>query len=219
MSGRFREYAWVIGILILCPVLTLFHGSLFAQTADPQLQAEQYEEETSTLNALNVLIDNFSGLSEEEKAQVSQILENELGGVFDNHNMDPGVIIPLAGILFAAFAVTIPVFIVLLMLIFAQRKRKQRFELISKFVENGQAVPKELLVDDINSGAGGEQSNMKRGLLLMGVGIGLIIAIGMLAGWEVGALGMIPFFIGLARFVIWKLEDKSEAVTGDDPLP
>ena len=60
----------------------------------------------------------------------------------------------------------------------------------------------------------GGDSNLKRGLLMTGAGIGLLLALGVLAGWEIGAIGLIPIFIGLARVVIWRLEDgKKEEIS------
>jgi hypothetical protein len=111
----------------------------------------------------------------------------------------------------------IPVFIVALVLIFAQRKRRQHMELINRFVENGQEVPRELLISGDSADAVGKDANMKRGLVLMGVGLGVLIALGMLAGWDVGALGLIPFFIGLARLIIWTLEkDRTDTISGTE---
>jgi hypothetical protein len=219
MKGSIKEYTWILTLLVLCPLLTVFHGSVYAQEDGFKVEIERTakSENAKTLEAVDVLIDEFSGLSEEEKAEVSRTLQAEFSDVLGGAEWDEDVIIPIAGILLGAFVVSIPVLIVILVLVFSYRKRRQRMELITKFIESGQAVPRELLADYsvLESGGSDEESNMKRGILLMGVGIGILIALGVLAGWEIGAIGLIPFFIGLARFIIWKLENKK--VTAGEP--
>ena len=210
MNSQFRQVFGILLVLTICPMLTVFHGSALAQENGAQPPVDQNDDTTHsrTLQGVDVLIDDFSGLSEQEKAEVRQKLSTEFNNAFSDIGWDESIIIPLAGIAFAAFAVSVPVIIVFLVLAFAHRKRRQRAELISKFAENGQPVPKELLVDYADADVSGQDANMKRGILLMCVGIGVFLALGVLAGWSVGFIGLIPFFIGLARFLIWKLENK-----------
>ncbi len=216
MRGQFRELAFIVLIVVVGPILSAYHGSTFAAEPDEQQQAESQSisKHSSSIDAIDTLIDNFSGLDEDHKEVLKQELRGEIGSAIKDTALDKTLIIPLAGILFSAFAVTIPVFIVALVLRFQYKKRKQRMELINKYLESGQGVPKELLVDGSSSGQVDGNSNMKHGLLLMGVGVGLLLALGFLAGWNIAAIGLIPFFIGVARVVIWRLEESKSAEPG-----
>lgn len=241
MSVQFRQTLLVVLIVVMCPVLTLVHERALAQPQPPAApgQAAQPEDKTGeqALRRLDEVIDSIPGMSEQAKAELRETLKAEVGeavadpafvaglevaadkvagaapGASEFH---PGMLIPLAGILFAAFAVSVPVLIVIVVLVFAQKKRRQRAELVARFIESGQEVPRELLVDHAEPADMGGEPNLRRGVLLMGIGLGLLIALGVLAGWQIGALGLIPFFIGLARVVIWKLEGGSVARQADE---
>ena len=49
---------------------------------------------------------------------------------------------------------------------------------------------------------------MRRGVVLVMVGIGLMVFFGACSDWEGGAwaLGVIPFLIGAGYLLVWKLE-------------
>ncbi|MBN1379358.1 MAG: hypothetical protein JXA04_08985 [Gammaproteobacteria bacterium] len=237
MNSRFTETLALLLILLFCPLLTVHHASAFAAensittqdgwkvtvNTDDQAKADangdqsnfnwswQNADSADWLKDLDEAIDNHAGWSDEHKAKIKRDMHAFHQFAPDDWSGAEDVIVPLAGILFAAVVCLIPVFIVALVLIFKHRRRRQHLELISKFVENGQEVPRELLIDDVDADVSGDNANvnMRRGIALMGIGVGLLIALGILVGWNVGALGFIPFFIGLARVIIWKLDSKT----------
>jgi hypothetical protein len=59
---------------------------------------------------------------------------------------------------------------------------------------------------------------MRRGVVLLMVGFGLMIFFGAVNDWEGGSwsLGVIPFLIGLGYLLVWKLEGRRDKVP---PLP
>ena len=63
-----------------------------------------------------------------------------------------------------------------------------------------------------------QRSDMRRGVVLMMVGIGLIFFLAAVNDWEGGAwsIGLIPFLIGVGYLLVWKLEGKKEI---PPPLP
>ena len=63
----------------------------------------------------------------------------------------------------------------------------------------------------MSSGAAGAPTgNFERGIMLMGIGIGLFLFLGMLIGWDIASVALIPLFIGVARVVIWSLGNRTE---------
>jgi Domain of unknown function (DUF6249) len=62
------------------------------------------------------------------------------------------------------------------------------------------------------------RSDLRRGVVLLMVGLGLMIFFGAVNDWEGGvwSLGVIPFVIGLGYLLVWKLEGRRDKVP---PLP
>ena len=54
---------------------------------------------------------------------------------------------------------------------------------------------------------------MRRGVVLMMVGIGLVVFLGAMNDWEGGSwsIGIIPLLIGVGYLLVWKLEGKGAA--------
>ena len=99
-----------------------------------------------------------------------------------------------------------PIIILLLVLLFSYRRRKQKMELVKTYLDANQEVPEHVLAE-FDTGKG---SHLSSGLKLLGVGIGLGLALWILTGEEVAALALIPIFIGLARLALWKMEPDTQ---------
>ncbi len=165
----------------------------------------QKEFSTAIHEVIAELKGEIEGLDPEEKAALKRAL-NQGVEVDVDHQFDPGAVGVWIPILAISLSLGGPIIIVGLVLYASYRKRKQRLEMIDRFIDNNREIPQEIL--DNLDGVGEVKNNLRSGLTLMGVGLGVILGLGILAGWEVGALGLIPFFIGLARLLIWKLEEK-----------
>ena len=80
-------------------------------------------------------------------------------------------------------------------------------------VEKGQPIPAELL----QSRAGAPLRpwyDLRRGIVLLAVGTGIIMFFGIAVGWEEGvwALGLIPAIIGGGYILAWRLANKRETL-------
>jgi hypothetical protein len=56
---------------------------------------------------------------------------------------------------------------------------------------------------------------MRRGVVLVMVGLGLMLFLGAVNDWEGGAwaVGIIPFLIGVGYLLVWKLEGRKDIPT------
>jgi len=158
-------------------------------------------------DAITEIKNEIEGLSDQDKAELERMLNRGVPVDF-GHGPEVafGVLVPILAI---SLSLGGPIIIVAIVLYASYRKRKQRLELIAKFVDSNREIPQEIL--NSLDAASAVRNDLRSGLLAMGSGIGVLVALGLLAGWEVGALGLIPFFIGLARLLVWKLERNTDA--------
>jgi len=127
--------------------------------------------------------------------------ENESGKKRSDSNDDiPGEAIPIvAVVMFSVFGA--PVLIVAVIMYFGFSKNRMMHRTIRMMVEKGQPVP-----------AQRQRSDMRRGVVLVMVGLGLMLFLGAVNDWEGGiwSLGIIPFLIGAGYLLVWKLEGKKD---------
>ncbi|HEX4639022.1 MAG TPA: DUF6249 domain-containing protein [Chthoniobacterales bacterium] len=99
-----------------------------------------------------------------------------------------------------------PVVIVALIMYFGFSKNRAMHRTIRMMAEKGQPIPAALLAPP--TPAIRQRSDMRRGIVLVMVGLGLMICFGAWNDWEGGAwaIGVIPFVIGLGYLLVWKLE-------------
>ena len=125
--------------------------------------------------------------------------------------------IPIVGIVFMSIFGA-PVLIVAVILYFGFSKSRMQHRTIRMLAEKGQAIPPALLAPP--APAVRQRSDMRRGVVLTMVGVGLMIFFGAVNDWEGGAwsLGLIPFLIGAGYLIVWKLEGKKD-VSSPPPVP
>ncbi|MCV6604368.1 MAG: DUF6249 domain-containing protein, partial [Porticoccaceae bacterium] len=56
------------------------------------------------------------------------------------------------------------------------------------------------------------KSNLHKGLVMVGVGLGIIGFFTIVGATPGMGLGLIPLFIGLAQLLVWKLESKDSGL-------
>src|SRR5205814_10430500 len=86
--------------------------------------------------------------------------------------------------------------------------------------EKGQPIAPALLAPP--TPAVRQRSDMRRGVVLCMVGLGLMLFFGAVNEWEGGswAIGVIPFVIGLGYLLVWKLEgEKKNEIPPAPPTP
>jgi hypothetical protein len=108
-----------------------------------------------------------------------------------------------------------PVLIVAVIMYFGFSKNRMMHRTVRMMVEKGQPVPEALLNPPP---AQRQRSDMRRGVVLVMVGVGLMIFLAAVNDWEGGAwsIGLIPFLIGAGYLLVWKLEGKKDSAP---PVP
>jgi hypothetical protein len=120
----------------------------------------------------------------------------------------PEKVIPIVLItMLAVFGM--PVLIVAVIMYFSFSKTRALQQTVRLMVEKGQPVPEALLNPPP---AQRQRSDMRRGVVLVMVGLGLMIFLAAVNDWEGGAwtIGIIPFLIGAGYLLVWKLEGKKD---------
>jgi len=124
----------------------------------------------------------------------------------------PEFVIPIVAItMLTVFGA--PVLIVGLIMYFSFSRSRTLQKTIRMMVEKGQPVPEALLNPPP---AQRQRSDVRRGVVLAMIGIGLMVFFGAVNDWEGGSwtLGLIPFLIGAGYLLVWKLDTKK-----DNPPP
>ena len=138
----------------------------------------------------------------------------------DSHGGVPAEVIPIVGIVFLTLFGA-PVLIVAVIMYFGFSKNRMMHRTVRMMVEKGQPVPEALLNPPP---AVRKRSDMRRGVVLVMVGLGLMIFLAAVNNGEGGswAVGVIPFMIGAGYLLVWKLEGKGDRESKTDnppPLP
>jgi hypothetical protein len=113
-----------------------------------------------------------------------------------------------------------PVLIVALIMYFGFSKNRAMHRTIRIMAEKGQPIPAALLAPP--TPAVRQRSDMRRGIVLVMVGVGLMVCFGAWSDWEGGswAFGVIPFVIGLGYLLVWKLEgERKNEIPPPPPSP
>ena len=122
--------------------------------------------------------------------------------------------IPIVGIIFVTLFGA-PVMIVAAIMFFSYLKSRSLHRTVKTMVEKGEPVPAALFAPPPVVRA---KSDMRKGVVLIMVGFGVMIFFGAMSEWEGGAwaFGIIPFLIGAGYLLVWKLEGPKDKVP---PLP
>ena len=105
-------------------------------------------------------------------------------------------------------SMAVPILIVAMVLWYKSHKTQQLHDTAVRLAEKGQPVPPEFFL-------GREQpySDLRRGVVLVAVGIALCIALNQLGvAWTIG---LIPLFMGLGYMLVWKLESRNGGSGGN----
>jgi hypothetical protein len=150
--------------------------------------------------------------------------KKHFGFTIDDHDTDldrlshekskdiPALVVPIVAItLLTVFGA--PVLIVGLIMYFSFSRQRALHRTVRMMVEKGQPVPAALLNPPP---AQRQRSDLRRGVILTMIGVGLMVFFGAANDWEGGSwtLGLIPFLIGAGYLLVWKLDTKK-----DNPPP
>lgn len=119
-------------------------------------------------------------------------------------------LVPIVAIV-SVFGVPPIAILLLALLVFRHREKQQQLinERLQRFLEAGQPIPEQLLKS--GTAEAGPAQLLNQGLVLLGLGIGLGIFLGLLTGWEIASLALIPIGIGIARLISWKMATRQPA--------
>jgi len=126
--------------------------------------------------------------------------------------------IPIVGIIFSTLFGA-PVLIVGVIMFFSYWRARSLHRTVRMMVEKGQPVPEGLFA--VPPRAVRQRSDMRRGVVLVMVGIGIMVFFAAVNDWEGGAwaMGIIPFLIGCGYLLVWKLEGNKPGTDNPPPLP
>ena len=130
-------------------------------------------------------------------------------GDHSGHGEDvPWIAIPIVLIVFLTIF-GLPVAVVGIILYFSFSKSRAMHKTVRMMVEKGQPVPEALLNPPPVIR---QRSDLRRGVVLLMIGAGLMVFFGAVNDWEGGAwsLGIIPFLIGLGYLLVWRLDVRRE---------
>ena len=149
----------------------------------------------------------IDGLSDEEKAKVVSAIEQKFS--FESSNSNDGIPAGAIAIALPAIILTLgmPIFIVLLVLWFGHKKRKQKLEIINTYLQANQEVPNQVL-NAFDSEIG--SNSLRKGILLTGVGLGIFLGFSVGEEMTIAGIGLIPFFMGVARLFYWYIEERKQ---------
>lgn len=111
-------------------------------------------------------------------------------------------------ILTIAMVFGMPVVLVAAVLYASHRKRRLAREMAGEFLASGQPVPPEVwqgLAGDTSP-----RSHLRKGMVMLGAGIGVFLCFRLMGRVEAAYLGLIPLFIGIAQLLIWRLERNTD---------
>ena len=173
----------------------------------------------ATLAPATTVSPAHSATSDDLQKRIEKKVRKHLNVSVDDDAIDhgsdvPWIAIPIVTIVFLAIFGT-PIFIVAVILYFSFSKTRALHRTVRLMVEKGQPVPEALLNPPP---AQRQRSDMRRGVVLAMVGLGLMLFFAAVNDWEGGAwsIGLIPFLIGAGYLLVWRLEGKKDNVP---PVP
>lgn len=193
--------------LTLCVCSIALACAAFAQSP-PTTPASPAPSAAATVSA------SPGSLADKIHQKLDKKLKGHHGIVIDGDDVDlgkvksediPEFVIPIVAItMLTIFGA--PVLIVAFIMYFGFSKSRMQHRTIRMLAEKGQPIPAEILAPP--APAVRQRSDMRRGIVLVMVGVGIMVCFGAWSDWEGGswALGVIPFVIGLGYLLVWKLE-------------
>ena len=94
-----------------------------------------------------------------------------------------------------------------------KEESKRRYELYSKSLEMGQTVPEHFFDEPKKNNP---TSNLKRGILWLVVGLGLLISFSVMHQRDVLIVGIVPTFVGIGYLLVHFLEKPKTETTGNN---
>ena len=136
--------------------------------------------------------------------ELKEVMEG-VGGIF-------GPMLAVGIVAFVVIFFLLPLLIIVTIIYFVNKNRKERYKLAQMAIQNGQLIPDDILKNQTSSSMSG--NDYQTGVRQMFTGAGLAIFLGLLIGKIGVGIGALVFFIGLGKWYI----ARQSGNTGNDPL-
>ena len=137
--------------------------------------------------------------------ELKEVMES-VGGIF-------GPMLAVGIVAFVVIFFLLPLLIIVTIIYFVNKNRKERYKLAQMAIQNGQPIPDDILKDKAMSGLKG--SDYQTGVRQMFTGVGLAIFLGIIIGKVGIGIGALVFFIGLGK---WFIARQNGDMGNNDPL-
>jgi len=186
-------------IAMLCAVVL---APAFASEEEPILDEAQTTPAAATQEWTELTPEILEMLDPDSLAEI--LLTRAEGGIFDP-GVERSVIQQVEIVVPLAFFFTI-LLVVISTLVLRYRRHAQTQETLRLMIEKGAEIPPELLTPPVS-----QYGDLRRGLILIGVGLSLSILIGLSEGFGSGswAVGLVPTFIGAAYLIVWRYSQRA----------
>ena len=148
-------------------------------------------------------------LSDDEKEELVEAIEEGFSFDMGGSNDIPGGALLLALPAIILFFGT-PVFLLIVLLHSGYKKRRQKMELVTMYLQADRELPPHVMNAFDNGGAA---SSLRSGISLAAIGLGIVVAFNVSNNGDVAAFGFIPLFIGVGRLAFWFLEERKQENT------
>lgn len=136
-----------------------------------------------------------------DPGETQKIIEETIGQQLEDAGPFAVAIMGIVGVFIAPAIVAI----IVIWLVFRNKGKKEemKFDTLKLMVEKGVPIPENFSFADPVPAPG---ANLRRGLILIALGVGIAVFFLIVNAPEGAGLAAIPFFIGLAYLLIWRLE-------------
>ena len=136
--------------------------------------------------------------------ELKEVMEG-VGGIF-------GPMLAVGIVAFVVIFFLLPLLIIVTIIYFVNKNRKERYKLAQMAIQNGQPIPDDILKSKVSSSSG--DNDYQTGVRQMFTGVGLAIFLGLIIGKVGIGIGALVFFIGLGKWFI----ARQNGDTGNDDL-
>ena len=133
--------------------------------------------------------------------ELKEVMES-VGGIF-------GPMLAVGIVAFVVIFFLLPLLIIVTIIYFVNKNRKERYRLAQMAIQNGQPIPDDILKNKASSELG---NDYQTGVRQMFTGVGLAIFLGFIIGKVGIGIGALVFFIGLGKWFIYRQNNN----TGND---
>ena len=137
--------------------------------------------------------------------ELKEVMES-VGGIF-------GPMLAVGIVAFVVIFFLLPLLIIVTIIYFVNKNRKERYKLAQMAIQNGQPIPDDILKNQVASSYKG--SDYQTGVRQMFTGVGLAIFLGIIIGKIGIGIGALVFFIGLGK---WFIARQNGDMGNNDPL-